>query len=229
MNKQLPTYLLLLFLLMFVEFVFLGNHNIINLFLGGILVYFGMKRERKWILYVGLAFLAVALLSVWSLRLLLFIFILHALYLLWKGTPPEQLFRPIQTYEEETPNGIWKNKLFSFYQSPFRSYEWEDVHISGFYGQTIVDVTNTVLPKQTSFISIRQTFGQVKIEIPYEVPARIHFSTVYGEAKILHHQPQTLMNETLHFKDGYDTKRVDSPELIISVSLFAGSFEVIRK
>ena len=104
MNKQFPTYLLLLVLLMFVEFVFLGNHNIINLFLGGILVYFGMKRERKWILYVGLAFLAVALLSVWSLRLLLFIFILHALYLLWKGTTlgdnPEKL-----TYGQSITDG----------------------------------------------------------------------------------------------------------------------------
>ena len=70
--------------------------------------------------------------------------------------------RPLKEFQRETPNGIWKNTLFSVQSSPFSSYEWEDIHIQGVFGDIHVDVTDTVLPKGTSFISVDKVLGKSK-------------------------------------------------------------------
>ena len=96
-----------------------------------------------------------------------------------------------QEFQRETPNGIWKNKLFSVQSSPFSSYEWEDIHIQGLFGDIHIDVTDTVLPKGTSLISVRQGIGKIKIELPYEIPVRIHYTTLIGDAKLFDISPKT--------------------------------------
>jgi predicted membrane protein len=92
-----------------------------------------------------------------------------------------------------------------------------------------VDVTDTVLPKGTSFIAIRQGFGRIKIDLPYEIPVRIHYNTLFGEARILDISPKRMINETLHYKEGYDVDIGDRSELIISLSTWIGDIEVVRK
>lgn len=161
--------------------------------------------------------------------MLLFTAFVYVLYHLWKGVPAEQIMRPLKEFKQATPNGIWKNKWFSTQTSPFSSYEWEDIQIQGFFGDIHVDVTDTVLPKGTSFISIRQGFGRIKIDLPYEVPVRIHYNTLFGEARILDLSPKSMLNETLHFKDGYDGEIGDRAELIISLATWIGDIEVVRK
>jgi len=216
-------------LLVFVEAAFLGNGNIIFLLLGAGLLYFGVKKRSKWISFTGIFFVVLALLNLWSLRLLIFASLAYILYKLWKGVPAETIVRPLKDFQNVTPNGIWKNKLFSVQTSPFSSYEWEDVHIQGFFGDINVDVTDTVLPKRTSFIAIRQGLGRVKVELPYEIPVRIHYTTLFGEARIFDISPKRMFNETLHFQDGYEMERGDAAELIISVTTWIGDIEVIRK
>lgn len=179
-------------LLIFVESFFFGNANILFVLLGVGFIYYGTKQRSKSIFITGLFFMFIALFNLWSLRLLIFGAIAYILYKLWKGVPSEEILRPIREFQKETPNGIWKNKLFSIQTSPFSSYEWEDVHIQGIFGDISIDVTDTVLPKGTSLISIRQAIGKVKIELPYEIPVRVHYTTLYGEAQIFHHEKKDL-------------------------------------
>lgn len=137
--------------------------------------------------------------------------------------------RPIREFTKETPNGIWKNKLFSIQTTPFSSYEWEDVHIQGLFGDIQIDVTDTVLPKGTSLISVRQGIGKIKIELPYEIPVRIHYTTLFGEARLFGVHRKRLINEFLHLKDGYPNPSEYGPELIITIATWAGDVEVVRK
>src|SRR5690606_17679994 len=116
-----------------VESFFFGNGNFINLLLAGGLIYFGVRRRSKWFFILGLFFIFIALFNLWSLRLLIFGTIVYILVKLWKGVPTEEIMRPIREFKQETPNGIWKNKLFSIQTTPFSSYEWEDVHIQGLF------------------------------------------------------------------------------------------------
>jgi len=137
--------------------------------------------------------------------------------------------RPIQEFRKDTRDGIWKNKLFSVQASPFSSYEWEDIHIQGIFGDIHIDVTDTVLPKGASLISVRQGIGKVKIELPYEIPVRIHYTTLYGEAKLFGTHQKRLVNEFLHMKEGYPAQPGQKTELIITLSTWVGDVEVIRK
>ncbi|MFC5605104.1 cell wall-active antibiotics response protein LiaF [Sporosarcina koreensis] len=230
MDTNKMTFWIVAFLaLFFIEATFLSNGNIIFLLLGAGFTYFGFKKRSKWMVFLGLFFIVMALMTLWSLRMLLLCGFIYVLFHLWKGMPAEQMMRPLKEFQKETPNGIWKNKWFSVQASPFSSYEWEDVQIQGFFGDIHVDVTDTVLPKGTSFIAIRQGFGRIKIDLPYEIPVRIHYNTLFGEARILDLSPKRMINETLHYKDGYDAEIGDRAELIISLSTWIGDIEVVRK
>lgn len=216
-------------LLIFLETVFLRNGSIIYVLIGSVLIYYGMRKKSKVRIFIGIFFIILALFTLWSLRLLILIVLINVLIKLWKGIPAETIMRPIHEFQSETPNGLWKNKLFSIQTSPFSSYEWEDIHIQGVLGDIHIDVTDTVLPKGTSFISVRQGIGKIKIELPYEIPVRVHYTTLLGEAKLFGTHKKRLVNEFLHMKDGYVEQSSSSSELVITLSTWAGDVEVIRK
>ena len=216
-------------LLILVEALLFHNGNIVFVLLGAGLLYYGTRKRSKWMFILGLFFIVMALLTLWSLRLLIFAILFYILVKLWKGLPSEEIMRPLKEFQRETPNGIWKNTLFSIQSSPFSSYEWEDIHIQGVFGDIHVDVTDTVLPKGTSFISVRQGFGKIKIDLPYEVPVRVHYTTFLGDARILDIERKRLINESLHMKDSYDKKQENGAEIIISLSTWFGDIEVNRK
>ena len=216
-------------LLIFLETIFLHNGNFIFVLIGAVLIYYGMRKQSKVRVIIGIFFIILALFTLWSLRLLILIVLINVLVKLWNGIPAETIMRPIREFQKETPNGLWKNKLFSIQTSPFSSYEWEDIHIQGVFGDIHIDVTDTVLPKGTSLISVRQGIGKIKIELPYEVPVRIHYTTLLGEAKLFGTHRKRLINEFLHMKDGYTEQSSNSSELIITLSTWAGDVEVTRK
>ncbi len=228
-TEQVTLWILAFLLLVFVEAGLFGNGNVIFFFLGAIALYYGLNQRSKWIVVSGVVLIGIALLSLWSLRLLIFGLLFYLVVRLWKGTPAEEIMRPLKEVQRETPDGIWKNRLFSSQSTPFASYEWQDVHVQGLIGDFYIDVTDTVLPKQTSFISIRQGFGRVRIEVPYDLPVRIHCSALFGECRLFDITPKRLLNESIHMKDGYDRPIGDEAELIISISVRFGDVEVIRK
>ncbi|KXH83815.1 cell wall-active antibiotics response protein LiaF [Sporosarcina sp. HYO08] len=228
-TKKMTFWVVAFLLLVFVESAFFHNGNIVFVLFGIGLLYFGTQKRSKWMFILGAFFIVMALLTLWSLRLLIFILLATVLLKLWKGVPASEIMRPLHDVKRETPNGIWKNKLFSVQSSPFSSYEWEDLHIQGFFGDIHIDVTDTVLPKGTSLISIRQGIGKIKIDVPYEIPVRIHYTTLFGEVNLFDKHRKRLINETLHMKDSYESKSDDSPEIIITLATWAGDVEVIRK
>lgn len=211
------------------ESMFFHNGSIITVLFGSVLIYFSLKKHSKWLFFSGLVFIIIALFTLWSLRLLFLLLLLNILVKLWKGVPSHEIMRPLKEFPQETPNGIWKNKLFSVQTSPFTSYEWEDLHIQGFFANLQIDVTDTILPKGTSLISVRQAFGKITIELPYEIPVRVHYHTLFGVAKLFDLPTKRLVNETIHMKDGYHEQIGIQPELIITLSTWIGDVEVIRK
>lgn len=215
--------------LIFIETFIFGNASIIHLVIGALLLYYGTKQRSKWVFITGILFIIIALFSLWSLRIAFVIGVIYILVKLWQGVPAEKLMQPIYDLNRETPNGIWKNKLFITQSNHFSTYEWEDLHVQGLYGDLHIDVTNTVLPKETSLISIRQVVGKVKIILPYDIPVRIHYTTFYGEARLFQLERKRLINETLHIKDSYEHQTEHSPELIITIATWAGDVEVIRQ
>lgn len=135
----------------------------------------------------------------WSLRLLIFAIAFYLLLRLWKGEEWKQAV-PIHGNIDK---GLIQNKFLSAQSTPIESYEWKDIHVQGFIGDLQIDATQTVLPKKTSLVSIRQGFGKVKVILPYEVPVRIYYSTVFGNARFFTGDKQRIWSGTVHAEDGY--------------------------
>ncbi|KZE36911.1 hypothetical protein AV656_14125 [Bhargavaea cecembensis] len=228
-SDQIRFILIAFVLLVFVEAAFFQDGSFIFVIIGGALAYFGFRHRNKWLLWTGVFFLGIAVLSLWSLRLLVFGVLVYIFLSLWKGVPAEEITRPLREARSETPNGILKNRLFSVQSTPFSSYEWEDVHVQGLFGDIHVDVTETVLPKGTSLISIRQGIGKVRVDVPYEIPVRVHYTTLLGDSRLFGRHQNRLFNEQLHMKDGYGTEERPASELIITVATWFGDVEVSRK
>jgi lia operon protein LiaF len=228
-TNKITFWLFAFVLCIFVESMFFHNGSIVLVFIGAGFIFWGMKKRSKLLFFIGIFFLVISLFTLWSLRLLIFTGLVYILIKLWKGVPSEEIMRPLKEFQRETPNGIWKNKLFSVQTSPFSSYEWEDIHIQGVFGDLHIDVTETVLPKGTSIISVRQGIGKIRIDLPYEIPVRVHYTTLLGEAKLFGIRRKRLINESLHMKDSYETQLSDTTELIITLSTWFGDVEVTRK
>ena len=228
-STKISVYILALLAIAFVESMLFSNGNFIFLLLGWGFLDYGYRKRETWTAITGIIFIVIALLTLWSVRLLILAIVLYIILKLWKGTPANEVFGDLQKPRERRSQGLWRNRLFSIQSTPFSTYEWEDVHMQGFFGDVHVDVTDTVLPKGASFISIRQIFGKVLIELPYDIPVRIHYATLYGEAELPGQVPGQLFNETVQAQDGYETKRPNDPELIISLFTWIGDVEVRRK
>lgn len=225
-NKQ-AFFILSALLLIFVEAAFFQNGSVFLVLLGIGLLYYGMKKTtkaRKTYIWTGFFLIGISILSMWSLRLLVFGTAVYLLIKLWKGEEWQQTV-PIQGMVDKGPI---QNKFFSAQSTPIESYEWKDIHVQGFVGDLLIDATQTVLPKKTSMISVRQGFGKVKIIVPYEVPVRIFYTTLLGETRFFSGSKQRIWNSTVHAEDGFseDDSRT---EMIVSVTTWMGDAEVIRR
>lgn len=208
-------------LIVFVELTIFNNGGAFLLIIGALLLYYSFSKNKKMFFWIGCLFIFFAILSVWSLRLLI---VGILIYLLYKHITKEQKTVTIDSQLE--PTALKKNNLFGSISTPLEQYKWEDIHIQKLIGDITIDATETILPTGTSVISIRQSIGKVTIVLPYEIPFRIQYSTILGEAKFLG-KSKRLINEKLVFEDGQpeDAKR----KLIIHVATWLGDVEVIRK
>lgn len=220
--------ILLAFLgLLFIEAILFENGSIVLVIAGLAFLYFGMRRKNRALFWIGLVLLFISVFSLVTIRLLLFGTILYIAYKLWKQEPLPTWER-IQFPESSSDSPIIKQRMFTSQTTPLEPYAWQDVHVHSIFGEYGIDLTNTILPKGTSFISIRKVLGKTTIFVPYGVNVRIHYSTFVGEACFFDASPVRLWNQTYQLKDQPGTDS-DTPELIISISSWIGDVEVLRK
>ena len=81
-------------LLVLFETVFLRTGSIVFVIIGSFLIYFGLRKQSKFLVITGLIFIVLALFTLWSLRLLALLLVINILYKLWKGVPAETIMRP---------------------------------------------------------------------------------------------------------------------------------------
>ena len=103
-------------------------------------------------------------------------------------------------------------------------YEWDDINFSIFMGDTIIDLGNTILPKNESYIVIRKGFGKTRILVPNGIGIMIEHSAVKGKITF-EEQQYILENESVkmyskHYEDQART-------LKIITNVLVGDLEVI--
>lgn len=106
-----------------------------------------------------------------------------------------------------------------------QAYEWDDINIDLISGDTIVDLGNTLLPKEDSVIIIRKGIGRTRILVPLGVAVCLDHSALLGSV-LFEGEEQTLKNEQVKmYSNDYD----ENPRrLKIITNTLLGDVEVIR-
>ncbi|MBY7144031.1 cell wall-active antibiotics response protein [Virgibacillus sp. NKC19-3] len=242
MFKRLTTdtynWILIIGVVLFIfEIVFFFGGTIIPALFSGFFMYIGWKKFDQlwgkilfWISLVGLVFAVLNLLAV---RFLIIAAIVLFILNYSKSKKETEHINPMfPDVDEETMDSIiemkplFDHKLFEDQETENTAYQWRDVNIHGAFGDRMIDLSNTVLPKDTAIISIRHIMGNIEIYVPYEVEVSIHHSSVFGRAYIFGNHHWKLMNKSLL----YQTSNYGGtyPRVKIITSIFSGDIEVKR-
>lgn len=246
MFKQLKTdyiswILLVGIILLFLEISFFDGGLLFSLAITIGLTYFGRKsysRKRgKIMFWFGLFTTTVTILNMMIFKFFLLAILAYVILTFYQSKKNPDLIKPILVEpailseesgkEQVLKKGyLFQNKWFGRQKTPDYIYEWNDINIQGGIGDTIVDLSNTILPKGESVISIRSFIGNIQILVPYDIEISIHHSVAAGRADIFQNQEKMVFNQILSYQTA-DYQKAGQKIKIIT-SLITGDIEVKR-
>ncbi|WP_455675611.1 cell wall-active antibiotics response protein LiaF [Pradoshia sp.] len=184
----------------------------------------------KIVLWVGIFFAISGLLSLFVIRAIIFILLLLLLiHYLQKRRKPAEIKPSFKGYEETnlvTVHGLVSSRLFGNQSTPEEIYEWDDINAAVGFGDVVIDLSNTVLPKEESIIAIRNIAGNVEILIPYDISVKLSHTALYGSINLFDQEKRDIRNQQISYKtEGYEES---SSRIKIVTSIGAGSIVVRR-
>lgn len=223
--------------LLLLEILFFNNGLIFSLLLSSGMVYFGRKRLHKligkFLFWGGILFLIGNILGMITFRFLL---LAGFLYIVLHFAQTKQKPNTINPIIEEPSvkskdevikrKPLFQNVLFGGQKTPSHTYEWDDINIQAGIGDTVIDLSYTVLPKGETVIFIRNLIGNIQILIPYDVEVSVNHSVLAGSAQIFEFKEPRIFNQTLQVQ----TLDYEGSEQRIKIftSLMMGDVEVRR-
>lgn len=246
MFKQLKTdyiswILLIGIILLFIEISFFEGGLLFSLAFTIGLTYFGRKlysRKRgKIMFWIGLFATTVTVLNMMIFKFFLLAILVYVIVSFYQSKKNPEVIKPLLVEPVDVPgepvkeqvlkkNPLFRNKWFGRQKTPDYIYEWNDINIQGGIGDTIVDLSNTILPKGEAVISIRSFIGNIQILVPYDIEVSIHHSVAAGRADIFYHQEKLVFNQILSYQTA-DYQNAGQKVKIIT-SLITGDIEVKR-
>lgn len=239
LNKKktdLLSYIVMIgFFIFILEISFFESGLIFSLLIFGIFIYFGRK---KWKWFLGKVLFAIGALSIFftiigsfTFQFLLLAIIVY-FFLIFTQSKKNPTYIQPEIAPAEKENVVkreqkwFQNKLFGRQKTPEHSYTWDDVNIQCGIGDTIIDLSNTMLPKGEAVIFIRNIVGNIQIHVPYEVDISVQHSVMVGSTMILEEEASNLWNQTMNFQTAnYDQS---TQKIKIITSVLVGSLEVKR-
>lgn len=223
--------ILFLFLFFLFELIFIQTSTFIWLIIGGAIAYIAWQHsyrpEGKAGLWVGVVIVSIALLNTTLFKFALFLFLV-----LWGYRTYQQKQHPTYIQPQFQDDSVLThepvllvNKWFGKQTTP-NSYSFKDINIQTAIGETIIDLTATILPKGESVVTVQQWIGKLVIIIPYDVEVDLHHSVLAGKVNLLGYQDTRMTNRNLHIMtpDYHSATR----RMKIHTSLFFGEIEVKR-
>ncbi len=200
-------------------------------------IYIGRKKMNKIrgkaIFWFGMIAFISSILSTWAFKffLLVLVFYFIAKFRQSKHDPTiilPSLKEPVEKLAEEfiVKKPLFQNKWVGNQETKDHIYEWDDINIQCGVGDTVVDLTNTVLPKGESVIFIRNFIGNVQVVVPYDLELSIIHSSLVGTTNIFSHKSESMFNQTTIYRSGnyLEVNR----KIKIVTALFIGDLEVRR-
>ena len=132
----------------------------------------------------------------------------------------------VQTYQLKTHNNERKKQqLFGNQRIGNDVYEWDDINIALISGDTIIDLGNTLLPKDDNIVIVRKGIGRTRILVPLGIAISLEHATLVGNV-LFEEEQFSLKNESIKiYSNDYD----ENPRrLKIITNTLLGDVEVIR-
>lgn len=237
MSTKHYNWILIIGVILFVfEIVFYGAGTLVSIAFSALFLYFGWKNFHLlwgkivfWAFFISIFFLVFHLVAV---RFFILAAVIILLINYTKSTKEPTYIKPTLSGREKSVETLirlkplFDQKIFDDHYTEETVYQWRDVNIHGLSGDRVIDLSNTVLPVDTSVISIRHGLGNIEIYIPYEVEVSIHHSAIFGKADIFDDIHEKLFNKSLYYQtEGYD-EAVSRVKIITAV--ISGDIEVKR-
>jgi lia operon protein LiaF len=220
------------------EILFFNSGLIFSLFFSSGMIYFGRKKagkkSGKFLFYAGIIFLLISVFNMMTFKFLLLAILLHFIiqYYNTKNNPKKialDIMEKEQVLQKETlikSTPLFENIVFGQQKTPSGVYEWNDINIQSGIGDTVIDLSYTVLPKGETIIFIRNVFGNIQIQVPYEVEVSVHHSCIVGSTTVFENHQSQVFNQAFQLKTaGYDQAE---QKVKIFTSLLVGNLEVSR-
>lgn len=232
-HDHIVRYLILfLFLFFLFELIFIQTSTFIWLIIGAVITYIAWQHyyrpEGRAGFWVGIVIIIITLLNT-----TLFKFGLFLLFVLWGYRTYQQKQAPMYIQPQFQDDADVKhelvlmvNKWFGKQTTPPTGYPFKDINIQSVIGETIIDLTATILPKGEPVVTIHQWIGRLVIIVPYDVEVSLNHSVLAGKVNLLGYQDARMTNKNLHIMTpNYHTatKRVR-----LHTTLLFGEIEVRR-
>lgn|SRR5690554_1562859 len=238
LNTSLINWVILISIaLVIIEIAFFNGGLVVSLAISfGVLYagyYYYKETYGKILFWVGLLSVVLTILNMIAVRFIIIVIIIYVLRVYYLSRHDPEKIKPLFFETTESDESLIEGKsllpqqLFTKRMTPDHPYPWQDVHIAGIVGDTIIDLTEAFLPdEEDSVISIRHGFGNIIIYVPYELEVSVNHSTLLGQVSVFNKNYGFIVNETIHTKTEHfhdTTKR-----LKIMTSVLSGNLEVVR-
>lgn len=218
------------------DIFFFNRGSIFSLIVAAGMIYLGRKwlpkTRGKLMLGAGIVFLALNALNMLVIKFLFLALLGVYIYQYsQRKKHPEKIIPNIQpsqgqSVKQVTSKPLFQNKLIGGQKTPDHEYEWNDINIQTGFGDAVIDLSYTVLPKGESVIFIRNVMGKVTVHVPYDIEVSVHHSALFGNARIFDYEERALFNQliTIHTEDFEQAKQ----KVKIFTSVMIGDIEVKR-
>lgn len=223
---------------LFLEFAFFNRGLIFSLLIEVGMIYVGRKwmprKLGKLLFWLGIAFLMITIVSMITIKffflaLLIYFFVQ---FVQAKKNPvylKPEITKPSLNVEKEPilkKQPLLTNHFFGRQKTPDHVYEWNDINIQTGIGDTIIDLSYTVLPKGETVIHVRNLMGNIHILVPYDIEISLNHSVLAGSINILGNQETKIFNQTWQFQtEGFEQAE---HRVKIMTSIPVGDLEVKR-
>ncbi|MDX8367234.1 cell wall-active antibiotics response protein LiaF [Cytobacillus sp. Hm23] len=237
-TEQLSWIVVIIIAMLLLEVSFFNSGVIFSLIVSISLIYIGRKRmpkaSGKILFWFGLLFTLLSVTGMMTFKLLLLVIIIFLINSFVQSKKEPSTIKPTikepeMIASEETlitRSPLMKNILIGQQQTPSHVYEWNDVNIQAGIGNTVIDLSYTVLPKGETIIFIRNFIGNIEVLIPYDLEVSIRHSVFIGSSTVFEVHDANMFNQVFSLQTPqYDN--VDQKIKIVT-SMIVGNIEVKR-
>lgn len=208
------------------------SDSLFTLAVAAILIYYGKKKGKSTLgmicFIIGISIASIIVISTFFFKFILLCLLIFYLFNYRKKKKLSKTIK-VETIEPSADRKMYRkqplitNKLLGSQKVINHVYEWDDINIQTGIGDTVIDLSMTMLPLGESVIIIRGIVGNIQLLIPYDVGYSINHSSLTGSLKLFGKEEKILNQNVICYSDNYyDASR--KVKIITSISI--GDIEV---